>query len=277
MTCLVALRSKAGSAVLFSDSQASSLPDHSERHGTQKQVVGDGFLLAVAGAADVAHAVLELVTRLAPKGRKAREEIKKFVVAEVAPEAASQFECIFVDSDGISNFVPSRFRDFRPCGDALVVGSGARFVSETWHHDSVKGLVQPSERPSDLLVRGRQAMAAADRSLTVDNKLLVGILLAGRSYLLGDDIQLQHADSKLHALWPEAPRRSKEILALASAIDGEVAEAHRIFAKLRIGELAVPDWKIIHDASKAVGVDRDELDQKIVDYTEWYDKAARSS
>lgn len=272
MTCHIGFLGDQCSCLL-SDSQATS--GAVEAHGSQKQYIGDGFLVGVAGAADVGTAVLELLATSDTKPTSVNRKIIAFLRKEVNPEAAAAFEAVVVTSTGstptIDSLRPSRFCEFRSNGVRFVTGSGAPFVQESWRHEQSSGLATPQNNPADLLLRGTQAMATAFRSLTVDDRLFVGLTVGGKSYpLVKGDISIMYADKRLRDNLAECMRRVQPIFAMCDTIIGELREAHRRFS-LTIHGLGGPTNNYIAKATQTISAQRSNLEQEIGTYCTWFD------
>jgi hypothetical protein len=114
---------------------------------------------------------------------------------------------------------------------------------------------------------------AANESLTVDDKFLVGILIDKKTYLLGDrDIVPAYAPAQLIQNWGiVATKFFEPIRDALKTINGEATEAQRVFSKIRDGSLTPADGAPILAANASIRSNLQNLSSLVTGYRAWYD------
>jgi hypothetical protein len=278
MTCHIAM-SGGGAAAMLSDSQGST--DVSEFHGWQKQFVGPDFLLGVAGHGAILDALFdELHDRAHGPDPVTAATICDFVPTflndQVRYEAQREVGLILATPDAndraIQTFEPRTFKRFGKRRSFSTIGSGAAFVHGASERDHQLGMVFNTSSLAHLLVLISYYAEAANESLTVDDKFLIGFLADNKTYLIGDrDIVPTYVPDQVTQHWSQAATSFDSIRAMLKTLNGEVVEAQRRFSKVRDGSLAMPDIFPLLAASTSIRNNLQTLAQLVADYRVWYD------
>jgi hypothetical protein len=177
-----------------------------------------------------------------------------------------------VNDLAIQTFEPRIFKQFGKRRGFSTIGSGAAFVGSAIARDQQLGRVFNTSSLAHLLVLIAYYAEAANESLTVDDKFLVGFLTNNRTYLIGDrDIVPSYAPLQVTQHWSHASTSFDEIRAILKTLNGEVVEAQRRFSKVRDGSLAMPDMLPLLVASASIQNNLHVLAQRVADYRVWYD------
>ncbi len=266
MTFHIALSAPAGS-VMLSDSQGST--ETSETHGVQKQYVGDGFLVGGAGSSLVLGALFDaLGSRFRPGdptllGGELAGFIERFFDSEVRSDALQRAEILIVtptaDGKAVRRFVPGALTR---CGTRVtmdLIGSGAPFAVRAVQRDRAIGVDWSMGSLADLLVFAHDCADAANESLTVNDKLLVGLLVENRAYAMGDDaIKPGYIPHRLSENWRLVSNYYKRdiLLPVVQSIRDARRHAYRAFSQLLSTDPDPDATEVIeaHRASLAVTV-----------------------
>ena len=146
--------------------------------------------------------------------------VQTFLEQRVRYEAQGEVELILAtpnaDDLAIQTFEPRIFNGFGKRRNFDTIGSGAEFVHRAIGRDQAIGIVFNNTSLAHLLVQIGYFAEAANESLTVDDKFLLGILANNRTYLLGDiNIIPSYAPAALTQAWPQASTRVLTYLAQA--------------------------------------------------------------
>jgi hypothetical protein len=231
MTCHVGVAHASG-LVLLSDSQLST--NTSMWHGAQKQIAGADVLVGAAGSMLLIEELFSYVTHgEALTSANVNARIQSYFEQRVAPGARGAIEiavgCSMSPGFSFAQFVPELLMGPTRPQAACALGSGAEFVVNAMTHDASRGY---GHSPRDLvgaLVCAFDYASYANRSLTVDDKYMVGFLHAGRAVQLWHpDIHPKFGDVGALERGQRASRRYDE---LVSAIETLRAE-QRAFLEL---------------------------------------------
>ena len=279
MTCHIAL-SNASVAVMFSDSQGSTAV--SAFHGWQKQFAGPDFLVAVAGnglVLDALFAELDERARNGVLGNSAMVGgfIESLLEGRIRAEARSECEFLLVtppvNGAAIQRYDPRTFFQLGRRQTFASIGSGAEFVFQTINRHHKLGIESSRDTLADLLVAADEYADAANESLTVDNRLLVGMLKDGRTYLIGDrDVFPTYGPEALRQQWDEASGRFQSVIDSVRSINGEIRNAQRRFSSIRTGTLTGVETAAFLLNNQNIKAARQLLDQLLTDYFIWYDQ-----
>jgi hypothetical protein len=263
-------------AVMFSDSQGSTIA--SETHGWQKQCVGKDFLVGCAGHGLIINALMPAVDKAVAAGTVDSTNIETFITTfmttEVAANVRAQIQVLVALPTELKWYVPEVLVRFLRCSEYLAsIGSGSEFVNRAFMRNLRQGIFHGTETLADTFVAIEDFSDAANESLTVDDRFTVGVLSNGKTYLMGHgDINVNLVPPQIAARWrSDVAPRFDEILGIARAIRGEIREARRQLASLRVGAFDVPHIQQLLVHNGAIGATRQVLQQKVAEYLQWYD------
>jgi hypothetical protein len=283
MTFHIALSAPAGS-VMLSDSQGST--ETAETHGVQKQYIGEGFLVGGAGASLILNALFSKLGGQPRAGEPALAAadvaafIEQFFEHEVRPGAMERAELLIVtpsaDGKGVQRFVPGVLSR---CGERStmdLIGSGASFAVRAAQRDRAIGVDWAMGSLADLLVFAHDCADAAGESLTVNDKLLVGFLVEGRAYAMGDEaIRPAHIPARIRENWRLVSNYYKrEILPVVQAIRDARRHAYRAFSRLLVGTAEAPEAEVqesIEEHRAALAITVPLLRARLMEYLALYD------
>lgn len=270
MTCHVAMLAPHGS-VMISDSQASD--NTSQFHGVQKMVAGPGYLLGGTGAMDIINAVFAEIGRSSPPRNLVEKAIVDFVDSEISNQARGQIEFILAFSDSIKHYRPAMFRNFRTRGAFFSVGSGSEFVFRAFSRDRTLGIVLNNSELHDCASIVETYIKAANESLTVNDKVMLGFAIGEKAYLMGHpSIVPVYISQKLHKNWQVTHGYFDEVMTILGMIRGEHEQAQRYLSAIKQGNLSDADGQGIVLANDAIKSHRILLSEKLNDYVAWYDR-----
>ncbi len=264
---------------MVSDSQGST--EVSEFHGWQKQFVGPDFLLGVAGSGAILDALFaELHARAQEPNPVTAATICDFVPTflndQVRYESQREVRLILATPDAngraIQTFEPGTFKRFGRRKNFSTIGSGAAFVHSASERDQQLGMVLNAGSLAHLLVLITYYAEAANESLTVDDKFLIGFLADNKTYLIGDrDVVPTYASDQVTQQWSQAAASFDDIRAILKTLNAEVVEAQRRFSKIRDGSLAGSDVDPLLAASTSIRNNLQSTAQLVANYRAWYD------
>lgn len=261
---------------MLSDSQGSTAAD--EQHGFQKQLVGDGFVVGFAGSMMVIMGLMHHLSNAeSVSAGDIQNQIQAYLEQEVRPAAVGSIEVLLLRqaSTGIEvrTFYPQIFRSFGEATAFGTIGSGAPYAHRTLQRDMKLGVLPVLGNLADAVAKALELAEAADESLTVDDQLLIGLLVDGKSYMLGDGrIFPGYAPAELQSEWRTVVACFNEIRALAGALRAEAANAYRAFSQgLLQGPFEPKTWHMLRQSGDALGNTRAQLEQKLREYRTWYD------
>lgn len=283
MTCHIGLLGPS-CGVLLSDSQASS--DSAESHGTQKQLAGPGFLLAGAGHGGVIGELFADLWDGVQRGEvgdaeSATAAVLAFLHDECTAAARECVEFLMVRAGATgevatATLCPSTFVRWRRQSGLVCSGSGQEFVYRAAGREAALGVELPLEHLGDAFLRALDLGAIANESLTVDDVHLVGLLVGGQTYLLGDPrIALEFALPKVRACWPQLSQRFAGLRGLAETIRGELLNQQRQFSMIRATGLPVDRYRGLVSSALEIERGRAELNLALAEYIRAYDELLR--
>jgi 20S proteasome alpha/beta subunit len=284
VTCHVGFSSAAG-AVVVCDSQLST--SVLEVHGSQKLFVGDDFLVSGAGHAGILAAVFEELrsgtatnnSSLVPATFSA-SCLEKYMAGEVVDAARGTVQfglaTLAPPLGAFQVFDPGTFRRLGGRSSALAIGSGASLAAAAERRETALGLFWNKESVADMLVTARDYLEVANESLTVDDKLLAGFLVAGRTYVMGDPaIVPRYTPPEVQNNWPKLSAEWRETLALVDAIRGEMKSALGTFSLTIAGVganiLSAPIVTTLRTKQDAINTGKKRLEDKLTAFMSRYD------
>jgi hypothetical protein len=236
MTFHIALSSTAGS-VMLSDSQGST--ETSEMHGVQKQYIGEDLLVGGAGSSLVLTALFDaLSARGEHDAAGLAAFIEDFFEREVRLNAMAQAEIVIVtpDADGrtVQRLMPGVLARFSRRAQMGLVGSGASFAARAVHRDRAIGVEWTMASLADLLAFAYDCADAANESLTVNDEFMLGFLVNGRAYAMGDEaIRPAHIPNRIQSKWGMVSNYYKQdILPIVRSIRDARCYAYRACSRL---------------------------------------------
>ncbi len=275
MTCHLAFSGKAG-AVLFSDSQASTA--ESEFHGIQKQYAGTDFLVGGAGSVDVINAVFEALQDQPSMGSAAVEDFfVRFSEDNLTAAARASVKFMVVASHAkpeIFEFSPGVFRRFRKRGSYASIGSGADFVHRAIGRDHAIGVpLDLGETIAHTLAAAESYFAVTNESLTVDDQVMVGLLLNGRTYLMGDQrIQAPFLSDPLKPNWPLIGSKFREISAALTTLRSQIRATETVLHPVRYGMIGKDTVDTLVGLLGEIANMREQVHSLLQQYIVWYDE-----
>ena len=272
MTVHVGLASGAG-AVIVSDSQGST--PTSESHGLQKQIVGDGFVIGVAGAMSIVTAILRHVHETNCPAADAQAVVEQFTRDRIRASAYGQFGALAGTSaptNQIASFNPAVFTSFDQPARFGTIGSGAEFVGIALREAEELGFSIQGAELVDLLFQALRFADAANRSLTVDDQLAVGIVRGGKAYALWDArIGTRFVDARLLQHVPHISATLADLRARVATLRGELVNAVRATSAIWNGPLDASKRATLDLAALSIAHSKTELAGALDAYFNWYD------
>lgn len=271
MTCHVAMLASNG-AVMISDSQASN--ETSEWHGIQKMLAGPDYLLGGAGSMELINAIFHEIEISSPSATGVEHSIVDFFDREVREHACGQVEILLVLANEIKLFRPRVFKHFRKQGEFSSIGSGSEFVFRAIQRDQKLGIVVPKLDLIESAITVETYIDAANESLTVNDKLMLGFVVGNKSYIMGDSsISPNFINHKLGPHWPLVSTYFDSIMTLIKQIRSAYEVGQWSFSAIRQGNLT--NFSQIAAANGNIRDFRDELNKIISKYMTWYDGVVR--
>lgn len=275
MTCHVAFSSPDG-AVLVCDSQTST--DRAEAHGFQKLYAGPDFLLGGAGYVPLIDAVFGHLDGIDPPVGfgSVSAEVERFIRDEVAPSSQQQVQFVLVgptSPGAIWEYSPQLFTSFRRSGDFASIGSGSEFVVGALRSYRDQGTLQHSVSMAQMLHHALCLLVVAGESLTVDDRLLVGMLRRGRSYLIGDStVQLSRCPPQVLQRWQHAAALFRQLRSQSTSIWSERRHAEGILSRWVTGPLSDADMDEVRAAETNAFLTLQLIGAALDSYFAWYDQ-----
>ena len=113
---------------------------------------------------------------------------------------------------------------------------------------------------------------AAYESLTVDDTHLVGVIVNGRSYAMGDrKIKPYYLEEPIRQHWQSIGKRFETISAIAETANSMIENAFRSIQGVWTGNVDVNDAAIPIQSAVLVQAEYDRLEKELLDYFTWYD------
>lgn len=273
MTCHLAMQGNGGTAVMFSDSQGSTLT--SEVHGVPKQFAGRDFLVGGAGSIDIIDALFEQLSHdfLGVDSSSIDSYIINFVNVNLTQAARSSVGFLIVTPSSLFEFAPGTYQGFRKRRAYASIGSGSEFVHRAISRDAKTGVIcSLGATVSQVLCEVENYLDASNESLTVDDKFLVGIIHGNKSYLMGDQtIEPRYANSKIIQEWPEISKQYSEIMALVRTLRSEVSQAHRVVSHIKYSLLNVEAYRQIAASNNSIFANQKQLENRLDSLMRLYD------
>jgi hypothetical protein len=269
MTCHVALTGR-NFGILLSDSQGTA--GHSLFHGWQKQVVGENFLLGVAGSGLALEELHSAVHERQPPDPA--QFVRDFVNEQLTATARDQVEIVLVHSNPpvVRQFIPGHLTDWCRPGNFGAIGSGAEYVNRARARDEALGLTYVPTSLLDGLLWTLEYAQVSDESVTVDDRYLVGMLLEGRSYLFGDaDLRVSRANPRLQEQWRTASQHYEMLQDLCSTIQAESVAIQSAVQNARRGVWTDAEQQAVSSSSAAIHTMREAFKKELVAFIQWYD------
>lgn len=284
MTCHIAIASD-DCAVLFSDSQATA--GATEIHGIQKQFGGPDFLLGISGDTTVAQIILQdlynatwnpepgIWIPVDPKkadpvnGTNVSEWLRNYLSTWLTPEGRSSIEMVLItpkgdNSPAIRIQKPRLFNTFNRSEKFATIGSGADYVERRYLDDySTAG---------ELFYGAWNLMEAANASLHVDDKFLIGLINKGKAYLIGDKSYAPElVRDWLSKVWnQEVCKFYSEAQAAVTDTQSEIKYAIQSFNKIRKG--AIDNWPQLQAHNDSIKDNLTKLTEILNEYCQWFDE-----
>jgi hypothetical protein len=281
VTLQLALSTAAG-CILLSDSQGSTTT--SETHGHQKQYIGEDFLVGGAGDSILIDALYHALSQRAQPVLRAVELaafVEQFFRSEVRPDAAREAELLLVtpDADGkmVQRFIPGLLARCGRRSAMSAIGAGADFTRRAVRRDHEIGVTWPTRSVVDLLIMADEYADAANESLTVNDQLLISVLIGDRTYAMGHaSIKATHLPDPIRSEWQSVSSACTNILQSIRLIRD--ARRHAFLACSRV--LEEPDGtqdfgderQTLEEQVAAIRVHWPALKKRVADYINWYDK-----
>lgn len=279
MTLHIGLSTSAGS-LLLSDSQGST--DTSATHGHQKQYVGEDFLVGCAGSGLIAAALFQSLSEREHAGSVLRAAdvagcVENFFCNEIRAGSAGNAELLLVtppepDTRSIQHFVPSLFTRIWRKMEMGWIGSGALFADHAARRDHALGIDLPRQGIADMLVMADEYAEAANESLTVNDKYVVGILSGGRSYVMGDaSILPTYVPPQIRLQWDAGvSSRFMEIMEHVKAVRVTRRNIYRCCSAMLGGQSESDAQTGISEQMGALSVSMAMLKIRLGEYFNWY-------
>jgi hypothetical protein len=271
LTVHVGLASPAG-VVIVSDSQGSTAT--SEAHGLQKQVVGNDFIVGVAGAMSIVTGLLRQLEGLQPSGAAVLGVVENYTNHSLRPSAHGQFQVLAGTSAPlrVATFYPALFTAFGEPGEFGSIGSGAEFVGAALQQAHELGFSIAGAELVDLLTQALRLADAADRSLTVDDQLAVGIIRNGKAYALWDaGIRTVFVDPRLLPHSAHINATLDDLRARVETLSGELVNAVRVASSIWSGPLNAAGQTVLNLAAASIAHTKAGLQVELENFFAWYD------
>jgi hypothetical protein len=256
---------------MLSDSQGST--NYSESHGLQKLVPISDFLIGGTGAGDLIRVVNDYLTSdTTINAANIKVRLVEVVDELIRPGVQSELEFVVATEKSLLSYQPGRFK--KPTEDEYIAwaGSGGEFVRRAWLRDLYLGIGSPLRTLGDTFVAAEAFLDAANESLTVDDKLMLGIVAGGRTYVTGErDIYPLYAPDPLVNAWNLAAQRFRIIKTLAEQIRSELKNAQRSLSSVKVSGLGSGEIASIEASNLSIGTMRTQLDAELQSYMGWYD------
>jgi hypothetical protein len=285
MSCQVAL-SGTNFAIIFADSQATSIKDQSEFHGAQKLFAGPDFLVGYVRSVRIGNLVFSKMQSAVAAGTLKAAGLSAFITdcleAEVRPKHWGDVEFIVAtpspDGRWIQRFQPGTLVNFSERENFGTIGAGSTFVYRSNSTALKAGINAGWKSLATGLVAAKQLMDAAVRSLTVDSTYMLGLCAQGGAYLLGDSrIQPAFVGSRLKANWAAASNSFREMIASTDVVLAQTRDAYRAIHPLSWGAFDPAVIPKIVSANDAIAHQIELLTKQLNDYCHWHDTMVRES
>lgn len=269
MTCHVVQRCGKG-LIALADSQMSG--PQQEFHGAVKIIAGDGWLVGGAGIGLVIFALFEHLDKEKPKPEAVATAVEWFLSNEVTEPMAANSMFYVATQNTLQTIQPAIFKHARNAGGFTTIGSGAEFVTRAHARERALGILPSSDTLADLFVAVETSLLVADESLTVDNLLLMGLIVDGKSYLVGDKgVKPQRGPAKVISEWGSAADQFAALRNQANTIRGEREQAQRFLSPIATGSLDLKSWQDLESTNVSIGRLRGQLSASIQNLLDWYD------
>ncbi len=275
MTFHVALSTPVG-AMMVSDSQGST--SSSEIHGWQKQFVGEDFLVGFAGHGAVIGHLMAMLHHSNVNSTNVEEFLVDALNHDVRRQAAEQVEVLLVRAQEneyrLRSFHPAIFTRFNDVpGFYTAIGSGAEFSTRALQRDSKLGIVRTIRSIADVAAIAESLADSANESITVDDQLFMGMMIRGRSYMLGDQrIFPEYGPRSIVDRWLQVSRDFRAIQTLAVQIRSTMQSLQRHFSPIWDAELSSTAVQKIEVEAQSLQTLKNQLNQQIEEYCKWYDE-----
>lgn len=256
---------------MASDSQGSD--DRSESHGLQKLVPGADFLIGGTGAGDLVRTVNQ---RLVADYKDVNadniaEYLPRVMAEDIRSEVWTDVEFVVAGEKQLLYYQPGRF--LRPQQRPFAMaGSGAEFVRRAWFRDMELGIEIKQETLADTFVAVEGFLDAANESLTVDDKLMFGIVAGGRTYVMGHrDIYPLYIPPAVFDKWNLVAQKYEEMRTMAVQIRAEFGNAQTNLSSIRIAQFGTAEAEALNASNGSISRMRSDLNAALQQYMGWYD------
>ncbi|HSN98180.1 MAG TPA: hypothetical protein VLS89_07775 [Candidatus Nanopelagicales bacterium] len=155
------------------------------------------------------------------------------------------------------------------------IGSGAEFAAHAAQRDRALGIDLPRRGIADMLVMADEYAEAANESLTVNDKYMVGILSGGRTYVMGDAaIHPTYIPTQIRHQWDTGvSTRFIDIMGYVKAVRVARRNIYRGCSAMLAGQPESDVQITIDEQMGALSVEMAMLRIHLQKYFDWYDSS----